>query len=324
MRAGAKSGDLCHSLAWFPPFTARSVLPVWSSSRYTFPLPAGHRFPIAKYALLRERVVAEGIVPEGMVREPHRATPEELRLAHTADYVDRFSTGMLEPGELRRLGFPWSAGLVERSHRAVGGTIDAARAALDIGIAMNLAGGTHHAFPDRGEGFCVYNDVAIAIRLLMRGGHIARAAVIDLDVHQGNGTNAIFAGDPRVFTFSMHGARNYPFLKVAGSLDVELDDGTGDDEYLALLADALPRVLAAARPDLVVYLAGADPHEGDRLGRLRLTFDGLARRDALVLSTCRDIGLPVAITIAGGYGRDVLDTVRIHVNTARIAASYAR
>ena len=299
------------------------ALQVWSSSRYTFPLPAGHRFPVAKYALLRERVVAEGIVADGMVREPHRAAAEELRLVHTADYVDRFSTGALGPDALRRLGFPWSTGLVERSHRAVGGTIDAARAALDAGIAMNLAGGTHHAFPDRGEGFCVFNDVAIAIRLLMQEGAIARAAVIDLDVHQGNGTNAIFADDPRVFTFSMHGARNYPFHKVPGSLDVELEDGTGDDEYLALLATALPRVLTDARPDLVVYLAGADPHEGDRLGRLHLTFDGLARRDAMVLSTCRDVGLPVAITIAGGYGRNVHDTVRIHANTVRIAAGFA-
>ena len=188
---------------------------------------------------------------------------------------------------------------------------------------MNLAGGTHHAFPDHGEGFCVFNDVAVAIRTLMASGRIARAAVVDLDVHQGNGTHCIFEGDARVFTFSMHGRLNYPFHKVPGTLDIELEDGTGDDEYLSLLTDALPRVIARASPDLVVYLAGADAHEGDRLGRLRLTFDGLARRDHLVLGTCREIGVSVAITIAGGYGRDIGTTVRAHVGTVRVAGEYA-
>ena len=185
---------------------------------------------------------------------------------------------------------------------------------------MNLAGGTHHAFPDHGEGFCVFNDVAVAIRLLQRDRRIRRAAVVDLDVHQGNGTHAVFAGDESVFTFSMHGGRNYPFHKVAGSLDVDLADGTGDDVYLAALADALPRVLAAAAPDLVIYLAGADAHEGDRLGRLCLTFDGLARRDAMVLDACREVGIPVAITIAGGYGRNIADSVAVHLNTVRVAS----
>lgn len=299
------------------------MLHVWSSSRYTFPLPEGHRFPVSKYELLRQRVIADGLVGEAQVLEPHRATRDEVLLVHTASYVDRFSGGMLEPDELRRLGFPWSERLVERSHRAVGGTMDAARHALGAGLAMNLAGGTHHAFSDRGEGFCVYNDVAIAIRALQQDGLIARAAVVDLDVHQGNGTNAIFAGDERVFTFSMHGRRNYPFLKVPGSLDVELEDGTTDEPYLATLTEALPRVLAAAAPDLVVYLAGADPHEGDRLGRLSLTFEGLARRDAMVIGACREIGLPVVVTIAGGYGRDILDTVQVHTGTVRVAASFA-
>ena len=295
---------------------------LWSSSRYTFPLPEGHRFPVAKYALLRDRVVADGIVAEADVAEPHRATADELLLVHTADYVDRFTAGMLTADELRRLGLTWSPQLVERSHRAVGGTIDAARWALDHGIAMNLAGGTHHAFADRGEGFCVFNDVAVAIRVLQRERRIARAVVIDLDVHQGNGTHAIFAGDPTAYTFSMHGGRNFPFHKVPGSCDVELDDGTADHEYLDTLATFLPRVLAAADADLAIYLAGADPHEGDRLGRLRLTFDGLARRDAMVIGACREIGLPVAITIAGGYGRDIMDTVQVHATTARIAASW--
>lgn len=296
------------------------MLRLWSSSRYTFPLPEGHRFPVAKYERLRERIVREGIAPPDAITEPHRATREELLLVHTADYVDRFASGAMTTEELRRLGLPWSPALVERSHRAVGGTTDAARWAVDNGIAMNLAGGTHHAFADRGEGFCVFNDVAVAIRVLQREGRIRRAVVLDLDVHQGNGTHAIFAGDPDVYTFSMHGGRNYPFHKVGGSCDIELDDGTDDERYLATLVESLPGVLAAANADIALYLAGADPHEGDRLGRLRLTFDGLARRDSIVLTACREIGLPVALTIAGGYGRDIDATVQVHVNTARIAA----
>ena len=294
-------------------------LHLWSSARYTFPLPEGHRFPIAKYELLRRRVIEEGLVPTWCIHEPERASVEALRRVHTADYVARLTEGRLTPEEERRLGFPWSPALVERSYRAVGGTCEAARAALEHGVAMNLAGGTHHAFPDHGEGFCVFNDVAVAIRLLQHERLVRRAAVVDLDVHQGNGTHAIFAGDGDVFTFSMHGGRNYPFHKVAGTLDVELEDGTSDDDYLARLAESLPTVLERAAPDLVVYLAGADPHEGDRLGRLRLTFDGLARRDALVLDACREVGLPVCITIAGGYGRAIEDTVAVHVNTVRVA-----
>ena len=205
----------------------------------------------------------------------------------------------------------------------MGGTCEAAEAALARGVAVNLAGGTHHAFPDHGEGFCVFNDVAVAIRRLQRRGPVRRAAVVDLDVHQGNGTHAVFAGDDSVHTFSMHGGKNYPFRKVPGTLDVELADGTGDDAYLALLARHLPRVIAASAPDLVLYLAGADPHEGDSLGRLRLTFDGLRRRDAMVLAACREVGIPVAVTIAGGYGRRIEETVEVHVNTVRVAAGFA-
>ena len=299
-------------------------LHVWSSAKYTFPLPDGHRFPIAKYALLRERVIADGVVSRERVHDPARVSRDDLLLVHTADYVDRFTSGALTREEERRLGFPWSEPLVERAYRAAGGTVEAARAALDYGIAMNLAGGTHHAFPSHGEGFCVFNDVAIAIRALQRDGMIERAAIVDLDVHQGNGTHAIFAGDERVFTFSMHGGRNYPFHKVAGRLDIELEDRIGDDEYLALLTDALPRVIADARPDLVVYLAGADPHEHDRLGRLSLSFGGLARRDSLVLERCREVGIPVAVTIAGGYGDPIENTIQVHATTASIAARYAR
>jgi acetoin utilization deacetylase AcuC-like enzyme len=295
------------------------TLHAWSSAAYVIPLPAAHRFPIAKYALLRERVLAEGLIPRDRLHDPPRATREELLRVHDAAYVDALDTGALDAAAMRRIGFPWSPELVERSHRAVGGTVAAARSALERGIAINLAGGTHHAFPDHGEGFCVFNDVAVAIRALQHEDRIARAAVIDLDVHQGNGTNAIFAADESVYTFSMHGARNYPFTRVAGSLDIELPDGTGDDAYLAQLAAVLPAVLRDARPDLVIYLAGADPHERDSLGRLALTFAALARRDAMVLEACREVGLPVAITIAGGYGTDVAETVEIHRNTVAVA-----
>ena len=298
-------------------------LHAWSSAKYTFPLPEGHRFPISKYALLRQRVLDDGVVPPECMHDPARVARDDLLLVHTTDYVDRFSHGELTNDEIRRLGFPWSEALVERSYRAAGGTVEAAHHALDHGVAMNLAGGTHHAFPSHGEGFCVFNDVAIASRALQREQKIRRALVVDLDVHQGNGTHAIFAGDDSVFTFSMHGGRNYPFHKIAGRLDVELSDRTDDDAYLELLNAHLPGAIADSRADLVVYLAGADPHENDRLGRLSLTFDGLARRDSCVLDQCREVGLPVVVTIAGGYGRRIEDTVDIHVTTARIAARHA-
>ena len=313
-------------------------LHLWTSARFEIPLPEGHRFPAEKYALLRDGALTQGLVTPDHLHEPARVTADDLARVHGADYLTRLVAGRLRPDEIRRLGFPWSPELVERSHRAAGGTVEAAEAALEHGIAMNLAGGTHHAFPDHGEGFCVLNDAAIAIRRLQALGRIRRAVIVDLDVHQGNGTHAIFATDPTVRTFSMHGARNYPYAlsrrdrggtdraaagyggRFDADDDLPLGDGTGDAEYLATLERTLPAALHAARPDLVVYLAGADPHENDRLGRMCLTFDGLARRDAYVLATCREIGLPVAITIAGGYGHDIADTVRVHLNTVRIAA----
>ena len=278
---------------------------------------------MSKYQLLREGVLSEGLVPPERVHDPQRVSREDLLLVHTPAYVDHITNGTLPAAEQRRIGLPWSESFVERAYRVVQGTCEAAEAALTHGVAMNLAGGTHHAFPDRGEGFCTFNDVAVAIRRLQRDGRVRRVAIVDLDVHQGNGTHGCFAGDPQVYTFSMHGAKNFPFHKVPGTLDVELDDGTDDAAYLARLESHLPVVLRDARPDLVVYLAGADPHEGDRLGRLRLTFEGLHRRDAVVLQLCREIGVPVCATMSGGYGRDVRDTVQVHLNTVRVLRSFA-
>ncbi len=299
------------------------MLHAWSSARYVIPLPAEHRFPISKYAMLRDGVIARGLVPHTQLHEPDRVSAEALVRVHTPEYVDSVTNGKLSAGELRRLGFPWSPQLVERAYRAVGGTCAAAEAALSLGVTINLAGGTHHAFPDHGEGYCVFNDVAVALRRLLAIGSIRRAAIVDLDVHQGNGTHAIFANDSRVFTFSMHARRNYPFNKVPASLDISLEDDTGDGEYLERLGDALPRVLRFAEPDLVIYLAGADPHEGDLLGRLSLTFAGLVRRDSMVLQACRDVGIPIAITMAGGYGRDLEATVQAHLSTVEVARAYA-
>lgn len=299
------------------------TLHVWSSAEFVIALPEGHRFPIAKYGLLRDAIVAESVVPRAALHTPERAPEEDVRRVHSAEYLARLFGGTMPAAEQRTLGFPWSRGLVERSLRAAGGTLEAAEHALGAGVAMNLAGGTHHAFATHGEGFCVLNDVAIAVHALRARGELRRAAIVDLDVHQGNGTHALFASDDDIFTFSMHGRRNYPFRKVAGRLDVELEDGTEDTEYLERLAEALPGVLARSRPDLVCYLAGADPHEGDALGRLRISFDGLMRRDALVLEAARAIGVPVVVVIAGGYGRSIDDTVRVHLNTARVARSFS-
>jgi acetoin utilization deacetylase AcuC-like enzyme len=299
------------------------MLHAWTPAGFTVPLPSEHRFPIRKYALLRDAVLGEGLVGAGTLHEPSRVSRDDILRAHEEAYLVRLEQGTMPEAEQRRLGFPWSEALVERACRAAGGTCEAAAAALETGIAMNLAGGTHHAFRTHGEGFCVLNDAVVSLRALQAAGRVDRVAIIDLDVHQGNGTHALCAGDDRVFTFSMHGRRNYPFRKVPGCLDVELEDGTSDDEYLERLDAVLPGVLRDSRPDLVYYLAGADPHEGDALGRLRLTFDGLKRRDRMVVEACRAMGVPVCVTIAGGYGRDVRDTVTVHLNTARIVAEHS-
>ena len=283
------------------------------------PLPEGHKFPMAKYSGLRERILAEGIVQPDDLHEAPAAAWEDLRLVHDPAYVDAVANGTLPREMQRRIGFPWSPQMVERSRRSVGATIAATRVALDEGVAANLAGGTHHSFADRGEGFCVFNDVAVAARVLQRDGDGRRIAIVDLDVHQGNGTAAIFAGDDSVFTFSMHGEKNFPFRKEVSDLDVALADGTGDDEYLGLLRRHLDDVLNRHQPDFVFYLAGADPYEGDRLGRLTMTIAGLRERDELVFAECRARGLPVAVTMSGGYASDVDDIIAIHANTIRVA-----
>jgi acetoin utilization deacetylase AcuC-like enzyme len=288
--------------------------------RYYADIGEGHVFPIRKFELVLGRLLREGTLAPREVVEPQPAAIEDVLLVHTEDYVTRLRAGALTQRELRRLGLPWSKALVRRSFLATGGTLAAARFALAEGVGSNLAGGTHHAFPDHGEGFCVLNDVAIAIRVLRRDCLIRRASIVDLDVHQGNGTAFIFEGDEAVFTFSMHGAKNYPLFKHRSSLDVELADKTGDDEYLETLARNLPHVFAH-EPDIIFYLGGADPFRGDKLGRLALSIEGLRARDELVLTECRARGLPVATVMSGGYAADINDTVEIHCNTIRAAKS---
>jgi acetoin utilization deacetylase AcuC-like enzyme len=292
------------------------MLLVSYSPRYYADIGDGHVFPIRKFELVRDRLLGEGTLsPENLV-EPQPAQVEDLLLVHTEDYVTRLRAGALTPREVRRLGLPWSKALVRRSLLATSGTINAARWALREGVGSNLAGGTHHAFPDHGEGFCVLNDVAVAVRVLRREGLAGRAAIVDLDVHQGNGTAAIFESDAAVFTFSMHGAKNYPLFKTRSTLDVELADGTGDEEYLRTLTHFLPRVFEH-EPEIVFYLGGADPFAGDKLGRLALSIEGLRARDELVLRACKERGVPVATVMSGGYAADTGDTVEIHCNTIR-------
>jgi acetoin utilization deacetylase AcuC-like enzyme len=286
---------------------------------FVLPLPEGHRFPMAKYARLRERIVAEGLVNADDLREPIPASWADLGLVHTDEYLRDVECGTLSRDTQRRIGFPWSLEMVERARRSVGATIQAARAALEDGAAANLAGGTHHAFADRGEGFCVFNDVAVASRVLIRDGAVQRVIVIDCDVHQGNGTARIFANEPAVFTLSMHGRHNFPFRKETSDLDVVLEDGTGDEDYLACLARHVPYVLDSHRPDIAFYVSGADPYEGDRFGRLKLTIHGLRQRDRFVFAECRSRGIPVVVTMAGGYANDIDAIVTIHANTIREA-----
>jgi acetoin utilization deacetylase AcuC-like enzyme len=286
---------------------------------YVIALPPGHRFPIAKYGLLHEILRAEELIAESDVLTPGEACWTDLGRVHTPAYLEQMQRGTLDASEQRRLGLPWSPALVRRSRLAVQGTLRAAEHALQDGLAANLAGGTHHAFADRGEGFCVFNDVAVAIRSCRAAGRIRRALVVDLDVHQGNGTAAIFAGDPDTYTFSMHGERSFPLHKERSSRDVALGDRTGDGEYLEQLAHHLPEVIAQAHADVCFYVAGVDPVAGDRLGRLALSRAGLAQRERCVLQALRRAGLPTAIVMGGGYAASARETADLHAVVHREA-----
>ena len=290
---------------------------VFYTPRYYADIGQGHIFPIRKFELVRDRLLSEGTLHPAELHEPAPASPDDVLLVHTHDYVSRLCTGNLTPKEIRRLGLPWSESLVRRSFYATGGTIAATHAALAGGYASNLAGGTHHSFADRGEGFCVLNDVAIAIRAMRERKLFRRAAIVDCDVHQGNGTATIFTGDVDTFTFSIHGANNYPLFKAQSTLDVELPDGTSDDEYLATLSRHLTTVFTHD-PEIVFYLAGADPYSGDKLGRLAVSIEGLRERDVLVLRECYQREVPVVTVMSGGYGKDINDTIEIHCNTIRM------
>ncbi|MEM7113206.1 MAG: histone deacetylase [Chloroflexota bacterium] len=290
---------------------------------HTFPLPEKHRFPADKYRLLRERVQAEKIVaPERLIKAP-RANQAALLRAHVPDYLRRLEAGLLTPQEVRRIGLPWSPELVERVKYTVGATIAASRTALQHGVGATLGGGTHHACRDHGQGYCVYNDAVIAARTMQAEGRVRRVAVIDCDVHQGNGTAEITANDPTIYTFSIHGEKNFPFRKIAGDWDIGLPDGTEDEAYLAELKTAVSHIRSTVQADLIYYLAGADPHVNDKLGRLSLTAAGLAARDRFILQACRQAGVPVVVLMAGGYGRLLSETVALYFQTVCIAAEFS-
>jgi acetoin utilization deacetylase AcuC-like enzyme len=298
---------------------------VFYATQFVLPLPAGHRFPMAKYQLLRDRLALER--PEIRLMQAEPASDGELALAHSPTYIKAISDGSISPCAMREIGFPWSEAMADRARRSVGATIAACRAAFRDGVAANIAGGTHHSHADKGGGFCVFNDAAVAARLMQAEWARSRTrprqvAVIDLDGHQGNGTARIFRGDPTVFTLSIHGQKNFPFRKEAGDLDVALPDGCRDDEYLQALELALGELERRFEPGLVIYLAGADPHEGDRLGRLKLSWDGLEARDRRVFDWAFQRRIPLAFAMAGGYGVRLEDTVQVQLNTFRVAAQY--
>jgi acetoin utilization deacetylase AcuC-like enzyme len=293
------------------------LLRIFYSDRYTVELPEGHRFPMEKYRLVRMGLLSEGIVRQEELFEPAPARREAVILAHTPEYFDAIYNGTIDPKAMRKIGFPWSRSLVERSLASVGGALCAAEEALQNGASGNLAGGTHHALADSGEGFCVFNDIAVVILYLLERGSIGSAAIIDLDVHQGNGNSAILGSRKDVFILSMHGEKNYPFRKVPSTLDIDLPDGTQDEEYLFHLRRALGAVFDF-RPDIVFYQAGVDPLKEDVLGRLSLTMAGLAERDRLVLSECKRREVPVSLALGGGYAKPIELTVDAHIQTYRM------
>lgn len=296
-----------------------AVTKIFYYDHHPLPLPAAHRFPAHKYALLRQRVQAHELVPPDCLLPAPAATDGQLARAHTAAYLHRLAHGLLSDKEMRRIGLPWSRELVQRVRHMVGGTIAAARTAVRHGVGVNLGGGTHHACSDHGEGFCLYNDVVVAARTMQAEGRIRRAVIIDCDVHQGNGTAELTRSDPTIYAFSIHGEKNFPFRKIAGDLDIGLPDGTGDEAYLAALQPGLQQALTEAKADMAFYLAGADVHVNDRLGRLALTKAGLAARDRLVVTAVRQAGLPLVVVMAGGYGRDLAETVELYLQTIQIA-----
>ena len=297
---------------------------VYHCDTFVLPLPEKHRFPMKKYELLRQAVSqCTELSPHIRLRLPPAATDEQILLVHAPDYLEALKTGQLDRRIERGIGFPYSPALLERSRRSVGATLAAGRSALQDGVAVNLAGGTHHAFRHRGEGFCVFNDSAVAIRTLQKEGLIERALIIDTDVHQGNGTASIFADDPTVFTFSIHGAKNFPFRKENSDLDVGLADGTQDQEYLQALAEALEEMVSVSA-DFVIFQSGADPYEKDKLGRMAVTKNGLRERDRMVLNWIAERRLPAAVTMGGGYAPQVEDIVDIHLQTVREAYRFSR
>jgi acetoin utilization deacetylase AcuC-like enzyme len=292
----------------------------FSSDRFVIPLPPGHTFPIQKYALLRQAVLDQHIIDHRDLIEPPPARISDLIRVHDPTYVEDVLQGRLTESALRRLGLPWSPQLVERSLRTVGATIAAARVALSEGIAASLAGGTHHAFPGHGSGYCVFNDVAVAAETLIAEGHLRSIAIIDLDVHQGDGTALIFRNSSAVFTLSIHGARNYPLIKQISDLDIALPDHTSDPVYLLSLGIALDLLFQNRAPDLIFYLAGVDPLDQDRLGRINITPNGLRTRDEMVIHSCRARRIPLTIVMAGGYAHHISDTVAMHVQTLSLAS----
>jgi acetoin utilization deacetylase AcuC-like enzyme len=293
---------------------------VFCTDIFTFNLPDEHRFPSKKYSLLRQRVEESGLIPAEDLQIPEPASDEDLLRVHTPVYLQHVKEGSLTDKEIRRIGLPWSLELLERSYRSVGATIAACRAAIEDGIAISLSGGTHHAHADHGGGYCIFNDAAVAARAMQAEGLVKHVVILDCDVHQGDGTASIFAQDPTVFTFSIHGDRNYPFHKPPSDLDIALPDGTGDDAYCDALKVGLEQTLDKANADLAIFLAGADPYEDDHFGRLALTKNGLLTRDSIVMKACKGRGIPVAVVMSGGYAKKIEDAAEIHFNTVRLAS----
>ena len=295
------------------------MLKIAFSPVYKYDLPAGHRFPMDKYDLLPEQLLYEGSITQDNFFNPNQLSDEQILLTHTPDYLHKLNNNILDRKEQRAIGFPIRPELITRGKHIANGTLQCAHYAMEYGVAMNIAGGTHHAYADRGEGFCIFNDFAITANVLLTEKRVKQILIVDLDVHQGNGTAKIFENDPRVFTFSMHGAKNYPLRKERSDLDIGVDDGIVDADYLALLKSHLPRLLEKVQPDLILYLAGVDILSTDKLGRLGVTREGCKRRDQFVFSEAKKNNIPVAVSMGGGYSEQIRDIIEAHANTFRVA-----